>query len=70
MVVILPSFTITLFKGNPFLYPIHHPLLTTTISPPHSQGNKLNSSQTNVGNTAYGDIKKLHNHKTGKIIGN
>lgn len=25
MVVILPSFTIALFKGNPFLYPTHQP---------------------------------------------
>lgn len=59
-VVILPSFTTALFKGNPFLFPTYQPP-SPIISSPHSEGTKLTSSQTRLGNIVYSESREQEN---------
>lgn len=67
MVVILPSFTIALFRGKPFLYPTRQPPLPSFFSS-RSEGSKLTSSQTRVGDIVYSEGRDATKSNTMKII--
>lgn len=63
-VVILPSFTIALFKGNPFLHPRHQPP-SHIISSARSERTKLSRP----GNIGHSENRKLSKSTEGKWLG-